>query len=300
MLPTLLAAAQPVYQLFGQESRLRSHINYDPGTHNYERDNREAFYRMVGDNFYAGDASFDAREIPSDAEFKTKEQMDVPLPENNADFNSLALALSKDLPHAKQAPAGGAALRKWQQQQRANLRAVVKAKDYAVSQTTPASREEKGGVQITYWRLRIGDAWTLPATELSRGQPQGVTLLIADAGRRSATNQVERLLAAGQRVVALDPFYFGEGKPKTHDYLWGLTLATIGDRPLACKPARSPPSRAGCTPSIPANRSPSAPWAPDQHSGAGGRWLGGAGYCPAGSAERISKPQDRDPAEPHL
>ena len=56
--------------------------------------------------------------------------------------------------------------------------------------------------------------------------------IIADAGRRSATNQVERLLAAGQRVVALDPFYFGEGKPKTHDYLWGLTLATIGDRPL--------------------------------------------------------------------
>ncbi|MCX6915809.1 MAG: hypothetical protein NT167_22645 [Verrucomicrobia bacterium] len=232
VLPTLLAAAQPVYQLFGQESRLRSHINYDPGTHNYERDNREAFYRMEGDNFYAGDASFNAKEIPSDAEFKTREQLDVPLPETNADFNSLALALSQDLPHVKPAPAGGAARRKWQQQQRAKLRAVVKAKDYAVSQTTPASREEKGGVKATYWRFRTGGAWTLPATELSRGQPQGVTLLIADAGRRSTASQVERLLAAGQRVVALDPFYFGEGKPKTHDYLWGLTLATIGDRPL--------------------------------------------------------------------
>ena len=125
-----------------------------------------------------------------------------------------------------------AALQKWQKEQRAKLRAVVKAKDYAVSQPTAASREEKGGVQVTYWRLRTGDAWTLPATELARGHPQGVTLVIADAGRRSATNQVERLLAAGQRVVVLDPFYFGEGKPKTHDYLWGLTLATIGDRPL--------------------------------------------------------------------
>ena len=156
----------------------------------------------------------------------------MPLPETNANFNSLALALSQDLPHAKQPPAGGDALRKWQQQQRAKLRAIVKAKDYAVSQAIPASREEKGGVKATYWRLRTGDAWTLPAAEISRGQPQGVTLLIADAGRRSATNQVERLLAAGQRVVALDPFYFGEGKPFTHDYLWGLTLATIGDRPL--------------------------------------------------------------------
>jgi hypothetical protein len=228
----LLEAAQPVFKLFGQEDRLRSHINYDPGTHNYERDNREAFYHMVGDNFYAGDASFDAKEIPSETEYMTKEQMDVPLPETNADFNSLALALSQDLPHATQAPTDGAALRAWQQQQRAKLRALVKPQDYAVGQATPASREEKGGIQATYWRLRTGDAWTLPAAELVRGHPQGVTLLIADAGRRSATNQAERLLAAGQRVVALDPFYFGEGKPKTHDYLWGLTLATIGDRPL--------------------------------------------------------------------
>ncbi len=232
VLPTLLAAATPVYKLYGAENRLRSHINYDPGTHNYERDNREAFYRMEADNFYAGDASFDAREIPSEAEYKTKEQLDVPLPSSNADFNSLALALSKDLPHAKPPPAGGSALRKWQKEQRAKLRAVAKTRDYAVTQPIAVSREEKGGAQLTYWRLRTGDAWTVPATELSRGQPQGVTLLIADAGRRSATNQVERLLAAGQRVVALDPFYFGEARPKTHDYLWCLTLATIGDRPL--------------------------------------------------------------------
>jgi hypothetical protein len=43
---------------------------------------------------------------------------------------------------------------------------------------------------------------------------------------------VERLLAAGQRVVATDPFYFGEGKPAERDYLWALMLATIGDRAL--------------------------------------------------------------------
>ena len=232
VLPTLLAAAQPIYQLFGQESRLRSHINYDPGTHNYERDNREAFYRMVGDNFYAGDASFDAREIPSEAEFKTKEELDVPLPQANGDFNSLALALTKDLPRVTKAPPDGAALLKWQQQERATLREIVRAKDYAVSQPAAVLREEKGGVHVTDWRLRTGDAWSLPATELAREHPQGVTLLIADAGRRGAASQVERLLASGQRVVALDPFYFGEGKPKTRDFLWGLTLATIGDRPL--------------------------------------------------------------------
>jgi dienelactone hydrolase len=50
-LQPVLQAGQPVFKLCGQENRLRSHINYDPGTHNYEQDNREAFYRMVGDCF---------------------------------------------------------------------------------------------------------------------------------------------------------------------------------------------------------------------------------------------------------
>ena len=231
-LPPLLEAAQPVFKLLGQESRLCSHINYDPGTHNYEQDNRQAFYRMAGDQFYAGDASFDAREIPCSAEMKTREQLDVALPQPNGDFNSLALALSKDLPHAIGVPTGAVALGNWQQQQRARLRDVVKAKNYTVKQATVAAREEKADLQVTNWRLRIGEAWTLPATELARGRPQGVTILIADAGRRSVTNQVERLLAAGQRVVATDPFYFGESKPSERNYLWALLLSAIGDRPL--------------------------------------------------------------------
>ncbi len=43
-LPPLLNAAGPIFRLYGQEQRLRSHVNNDPGTHNYLRDNREAFY----------------------------------------------------------------------------------------------------------------------------------------------------------------------------------------------------------------------------------------------------------------
>ena len=231
-LTPLLEAAQPVFRLLGKETALRSHINYDPGTHNYEQDNREAFYRMVGDYFYAGDAGFDAREIPCAAEMKTKAQLDVPLPQPNGDFNSLARALSKYLPRVSKAPTGGAALRKWQQKQRARLRELVKAKNYAVQQATIVGREQKTELQATDWRLRVGGAWTLPATELVRGRPQGVTLLVADAGRRGATNQVEPLLTAGQRVVAVDPFSFGESKPAQRDHLWALLVCAVGDRPL--------------------------------------------------------------------
>ncbi len=34
------------------------------------------------------------------------------------------------------------------------------------------------------------------------------------------------------RVVAVDPFYFGEGKVADHAYLWALMLGAVGERPL--------------------------------------------------------------------
>ena len=123
-------------------------------------------------------------------------------------------------------------MRKWQAKQRARLREVVKARDYTVQQASVARRDESADLRVTEWRLRVGGAWTLPATELVRGRPQGVTLLIADAGRRGAANQVEPLLAAGQRVLAVDPLSFGESKPAQRDHLWALLVCAVGDRPL--------------------------------------------------------------------
>jgi hypothetical protein len=231
-LPPLLDAAQLVFRLLGAEGHLRSHVNVDPGTHNYEQDNREAFYRMAGDRFFPRDSSFDAHEIPCASEVKTKEQLDVALPQPNADFNSLALALSQDLPRVAKVPSGGSALREWRRQQRSRLRETVKAKDYTVTAAEVAVREQTNNLQATHWRLRVGNAWTLPATELVRGQPQAVTLVIADAGRRSVAGEVDQLLATGQRVVAIDPFYFGESKPEPRDYLWALLVSAVGDRPL--------------------------------------------------------------------
>jgi hypothetical protein len=58
-LAPLMEAARPIYKLYGRENALRSHVNDVPGTHNYEVDNRQAFYRMVGDFFYPGSKEFD-------------------------------------------------------------------------------------------------------------------------------------------------------------------------------------------------------------------------------------------------
>ena len=62
-LKPLVDAAAPVFRLFDSSSALRTHVNEDPGTHNYELDNRQALYRMLGDFFFR---PFQLSQLPLD------------------------------------------------------------------------------------------------------------------------------------------------------------------------------------------------------------------------------------------
>ncbi len=230
-LPPLMNAAQPIFTLFGRTDNLRSHINFEPGTHNFDRENREVFYRMLGDFFYAGDKQFDATEIPSEAEIKSADQLRVELPPDNADFHSLALKLSAKLPRSKKIPSGKRALAEWQGFKREKLRAVVHAADYDVTARQVGS-EDAGGLKVALRQLRLGGEWTVPVVELSRGPAKGTTIIIADDGRKNAAAEIERQLAAGQRVLAVDLFYFGEAKLARYDVRYALLIGAVGERPL--------------------------------------------------------------------
>ena len=230
-LPPLLAAAQPVFALCGRPDALRSHVNDVPGTHNFELDNRQAFYRMLGDFFYAGQKDFDPKEIASDSEVKTKEQLLVELPPGNADFHSLAAALAKDLPRQPAPPAQEPQAAAWRQTQREKLRELVRAQSYEVHATQVAA-EEADGIRAVLWKLELDEAWTVPAVELTKGEPRQTALLLLDGGRKTAAAEAARLLAEGYRVVVLDPIGVGEAAVAGKEYLAALLVAGVGQRPL--------------------------------------------------------------------
>ena len=229
-LPPLLDAARPIYKLFGQEANLHDHVNHDPGTHNFEQDNREALYRVVGQHFFPGDKDFNVKEIDSQSEIKTPEELNVELPPDNLDFHEIALRLMSGLPR-QVAPQAEETRARWQPEARKQLAAIVKYHEWGVKVEEAAS-EEAAGMQVKRWKLRVENEWTLPAVEFSKGEPQGTTLVVADGGRGAAAGEVEKLLAAGQRVVVLDPFYLGENKIQRRDYLWGLLVSSVAERPL--------------------------------------------------------------------
>jgi len=227
-LKPLLDAGKPAYGLFDAECALRHHVNHDPGTHNYEHDNREAFYRIVGDYFHPDSKTYRRKEIPSEDEIKTREQLAVKLPENNEDFNTLAKNLSEKLPLRPELPKGKAAAKKWQQTRRAELRELVKFKEYSVKATKSGS-EETDSTKATFWRLHMNEDWTIPAVELVRGQPEKTAVLIADGGRKRAAADAEKLLDEGYRVLAVDLLCIGEcgSAGKFH-----ALMASVGDRIL--------------------------------------------------------------------
>lgn len=216
-LAPLVDAAKHAYELYGKPDALRTHVNAEPGTHNYEKDNREAFYSMLGDHFFAGDAKFPREEIPCEAgEIKTQKDLDVELRPGNATLHSLAVEMMRGLPRERVSAE--------------QLRDVVQFRNYALTPEQVPSNDDT----VRHWRLNVGPGWTVPAVEVVRraAKPAKTVIVINDKGRRASAKVVDELLKDGHRVVAVDLFGFGESAPPTHGYLLALLVAATGERPL--------------------------------------------------------------------
>lgn len=228
-LDPLMQASQPIFDLYGKGTNLRSHVNSDPGSHNFLLDNRQQLYKMLRDHFFAGAADDTTEEIESESEVKSAETLSVELPEGNLDFHQIALNLMQDLPvpHAQSLEG-----------QRTNLRQILRYEPFPVT-VLQSDKIEIDGVSAKALRLKLGSEWTVPATWLTpAGEVTGAVLLIADAGRASAAKAVEQQLQSGKQVVAVDPFYFGESKISQRDFLYALLVSSVGKRPLGIQAAQ--------------------------------------------------------------
>jgi dienelactone hydrolase len=232
VLKPLVNSTLPIYKLAGAEARLRTHVNQDPGTHNFLRENREAFYKMVGDHFYANDATFNATEIESENEVKSADELNVPLPDGNLDFHKLAVALMADLPsHKTQGASKSGPQGSTPKPTSESVALVARLQNY--QPTAEMVREAaEGGTKAKYWRLKLGDDWTVPVVELYRGTPQVTACILADGGRTTVVDQINDLLSERFRVLAIDPFYLGESKLPENGERLALLVTSVGARPL--------------------------------------------------------------------
>lgn len=230
-LPPLMEAAEPIYNLYEKADHLTSHVNADPGTHNFLQENREALYGLIGREFFPDDDSYSSVEIPCGDDIKTPDELHVPLPDDNATLNSLAINATQGLPLASEPPSAPAELAKWQEERRELLSDLVRYREYAVVAES-TSTEEVDGTHVTRWLLKCDDTWTVPVVELSRGDGDETVILISADGRASLSGAIGLELSNGKRVLVPDLWYCGECHPRERDYLFALILQTIGERPV--------------------------------------------------------------------
>jgi hypothetical protein len=230
-LPPLLAAAEPAFALFDRGANLQKHNNVDPGNHNFEKDNREAFYRMLAEHFARDDFAIAADEIDVSAEVRTAEELQVAMPEKNADFHTLALQLAQHLPRASVPPDDPKLLEDWRERRRTDLRRLV-AWEHQTPQAVLVDSQMLDPWKVSRWKIRLANEWTIPVVELSPENPRRTLLLFGEQGRAQLAELARQALEQGTRVLVFDPFYFGECRVQQRDYLAALLLGTVGRRPL--------------------------------------------------------------------
>jgi len=222
-LPPLAEHIKPIYEKLGKPDRWGTHINYDPGTHNYKEDNREAFYRFVGRQFFSGDAAFPTKEIPSEDEVKSADELRVSLPEQNADFITLAKEVSLSVKPAwrdDRDPESNAA-NPYADHLRSRVELgtpkIVKSEQV---DNHPATERRRGYLPCR-WATRhvkpsdassnvFVDAPSIPFVEYQQLKEVKVTIVLSDLGKERTTATVERLISSSHQVFAIDLAGFGE------------------------------------------------------------------------------------------
>ena len=120
--PYLYDQIRPFFRLFGKEEAFEWHENTDPGTHNYELDNRQQSYRFFSRHF---GLPVQTGEIPVDAEVKSAQELKLGIPEDNLSILALARKVAGEIEH--ESPPGNRERRRaWVGRKRQRLQEVVR------------------------------------------------------------------------------------------------------------------------------------------------------------------------------
>ncbi len=211
---------RPVFALLDAPNNVALYDNTDPGTHNYERDNRRQLYKFLNQHWGLETPDDD---LPYRDELQTEEALAVGLPSDNATLLSIAqAALGRIRMQKRKADAPATA-----RQALASLLKLPQWKNRSLQKVGTAQKRQDGTIQ--HYLLHLEENWTLPLTEYAPPRPQSIELLIADGGRSTLAAPLATALAQGRRVLVADIFATGELRA---DPRHQMLVATAGQRPL--------------------------------------------------------------------
>ncbi|HYM09855.1 MAG TPA: hypothetical protein VEU62_03940 [Bryobacterales bacterium] len=226
--PYIFDEVKPFFRLYGKESVFQWHENRDPGSHNYQLDNRQQSYRFFTGSFGLPAAE---KETPVDAEIKSTEELKVALPQNNLTI----LGLARKMADSVQPPAAGADARE-------RLRKVIRYQQTKVARAWALSNSKNKGLQTESYRLDFDNGLSAAGVWLKAiAAPQNapVTIVLDDKGKKAAGEVVSDRVNRGEQVLALDLVFTGDAAPqKPGPSSYAQMLDTMGERPLGIEAAQ--------------------------------------------------------------
>ena len=239
--PYIYDQMKPFFALFGDPDALAWHENRDPGTHNYQIDNRQQAYGFFGEHFHLSAA---AREIPSDDEIRSSKELAIGVPSDNLTIVGLARKLAAGIERSAvpAGPAGSNERVSWAENRREQLKSVIRYKPVTVDGAWRMGNTKHLGIQTLSYRFDFSNALSATALWLeavSAPATAPATIVLNDKGRKAAADVVSDRVNRGEQVLALDVLFNGSTIPQEPDPAdWELLTATTGDRPLGLEVAQ--------------------------------------------------------------
>jgi dienelactone hydrolase len=228
---------KPFFKLYGKEDAFEWHENVDPGTHNYQIDNRQQAYRFFGKHF---NLPVNEAEIPSDAEIKSYEELAVGVPKDNLTVLGLAQKLGREIVRPRLSTEA-AARKAWAASERTKLKTVVRYKPVTLHRPWGVANTKNKGVESQSYlfemsnRLTANGVW-FKAIHSPENAP--LTLILDDKGKKSAGKDVADRINRGEQVLAVDLIFTGDAWRDTDSYGFQQMLHGTGDRSLGLEVAQ--------------------------------------------------------------
>lgn len=237
--PSVYDPVRPLFEALGHAEAFEFHDNLEPGTHNYDLDNRQQFYRFINRHFLPPDQRIDT-EISSSTDVRTEAELTAGLPDGNANFFTLSADLSSALPRSSWPYGPPSTVREWQSDAKSRLKDVLRYQPLSVSETQSSDEARLEGVTVTRSVLKIGQIWHIPVITLGGADTgKGVSVIVADGGRGASAALIDARIRQGKRVVVADLLFQGENAAApTPDYQWAMMASASGDRTLGVQTAQ--------------------------------------------------------------
>ena len=228
--PHLYDEIKPFFKLYGKQSDFAWHENLEPGTHNYELDNRQQSYAFFTKHFHMPVVE---REVRVDAEVKSHDELTVGVPKDNLTIIGLAKKLAATIKRSP-VPTDKASKANWTRVSRARLKDVVRYTPVKVKHAWPLYSTRSTRVETVGYRIQFSNnlsATAVSARAVATPENAPVAILLNDSGMRSVrldnskdqarlkamstppANSAAWHINRGEQVLAVNLIFTGDASP---------------------------------------------------------------------------------------